>query len=359
MMATRTPPKVLIVEDERIVARDLQGSLIDMGYDAFAIAASAEEAIACAQAKCPDVVLMDIRIKGPSDGIQAADILRKRFSMSIIYLTAHSDAATVDRAKRTEPHGYLVKPVKLAELGSMLEIVLHRRQLDQALREAHERTRALAERLAAVREEERREVAVLLHDGVAQDLFALKLDLGRLKSFVARRPAASKIFEELNLAVSKCMESIRQMANDLRPVALAYSSVFTVIAEHAKHFEERSKLRINVIQTTPFPHLAESIQLLLFRAAQEALTNVARHANATSVDIILRTDGEKVAMEITDDGVGIDEGDTTKPRSLGLLALRERFSALGGDLAMRRLEPTGTSMIVRLPAPLDERTHAA
>jgi signal transduction histidine kinase len=142
-------------------------------------------------------------------------------------------------------------------------------------------------------------------------------------------------------------------------VALAYSSVFNVIAEHASHFEERSKLKINVIQTTPFPALAESIQLLLFRAAQEGLTNVARHAGATSVDIILTTDGERVAMEITDDGVGIEEGGAAKPRSLGLLALRERFSALGGDLAVRRAEPKGTSMIVHLPMPTDARNHAA
>jgi signal transduction histidine kinase len=358
-MTNRLRPKVLIVEDERIVARDLQGSLNDMGYDAFAIAASAEEALACAQAKCPDVVLMDIRIKGPADGIETADILKKQFSMSIIYLTAHADATMVDRAKRTDPHGYLVKPVKLVELGSMLEIVLHRRQLDQALREAHERSRALAERLAAVREEERRDVAVLLHDGIAQDLFALKLDLGLLMPLVTRRAGAKKIFEGITAAVSRCMESIRQVANDLRPVALAYSPVFAVIAEHARHFGERSKLKINVIQTTPFPHLTESIQLLLFRAAQEALTNVARHARATTVDIILRTDGKGVAMEITDDGVGIGEGATSKPRSLGLLALRERFSAFGGDLTIRRSEPTGTTMLVHLPMPRDERHHAA
>jgi signal transduction histidine kinase len=357
-MTSRVPPRVLIVEDEGIVARDLQGSLNEMGYDAFAIAASADEALACAQATRPDVVLMDIRIKGPADGIDTADMLNKQFSMSIIYLTAHADPTTIARAKKTDPHGYLVKPVKLIELNSMIEIVLHRRQLDQALRAALLQSRALAERLAAVREEERREVAVLLHDGIAQDLFALKLDLKRLRGYATRR-RAKKTFEEINLAVSQCMESIRQMANDLRPVALAYSSVFNVIAEHASHFEERSKLKINVIQTTPFPALAESIQLLLFRAAQEGLTNVARHAGATSVDIILTTDGERVAMEITDDGVGIEEGGAAKPRSLGLLALRERFSALGGDLAVRRAEPKGTSMIVHLPMPTDARNHAA
>jgi signal transduction histidine kinase len=358
-MIERVRPKVLIVEDERIVARDLQAALNEMGYDAFAIAASAEEALPCAQATNPDVVLMDIRIKGPSDGIETADMLNKQFSMSIIYLTAHADAISVDRAKRTDPHGYLVKPVKLIELGSMLEIVLHRRKLDQALREALVRAQALAERLAAVREEERKEVAVLLHDGIAQDLFALKLELRRLERLVTRRGRAKKIFEGIALAVSQCMESIRQMANDLRPVALAYSPVFDVIAEHARHFGERAKLKINVVQMTPFPHLAEPLQLLLFRAAQEALTNVARHAAATAVDIILKADDDGVSMEITDDGVGIEDGATTKPRSLGLLALRERSSALGGELIVRRAQPKGTAMLVHLPLRRDENYHAA
>jgi signal transduction histidine kinase len=358
-MPTRSAPKVLIVEDEQIVARDLQGSLVEMGYDAFAIAASAEEALACAEAKCPDVVLMDIRIKGASDGIQTADLLRRHFPIGIIYLTAHSDAHMIERAKRTDPHGYLVKPVKLVELGSMLEIVLHRRQLDRALREAHELTRQLAERLATVREEERRQVAVRLHDGIAQDLFALQLDLGRLKPMAAERADAGKIFGEITRAIGRCMEGIRQIANDLRPVALAYSPVFAVIAEHAMHFEERSNLKINVIQTTPFPRLEEATQLLLFRAAQEALTNVARHARALNVAIVLSTEGGRIAMEITDDGVGIEDGATSKPRSLGLLALRERFEAIGGDLIVRRAHPGGTSMLVHLPGPREERNHAA
>jgi signal transduction histidine kinase len=358
-MTGRAPPRVLIVEDERIVAKDLQASLNEMGYDAFAIAASAEEALACVQATCPDVVLMDVRIKGPVDGIDTADMLNGKFSMSIIYLTAHADAVTVERAKRTDPHGYLVKPVKLIELGSMLEIVLHRRQLDRALREALLRSQALAERLAAAREDERRDLAVLMHDGIAQDLFVLKLDLGRLESLVTRRSGGGKILAEMAALVRQCMESIRQMANDLRPVALAYSPVFDVIAEHAKHFGERSKLKINVVQTAAFPQLPEPIQLLLFRAAQEGLTNIARHAGATTVDIILEADGERVTMEITDDGVGIEDGAADKPRSLGLWALRERCSAFGGDITVRRSQPTGTTMLVHLPAPRDERHHAA
>ena len=84
---------VLIVEDERIVAKDLQQTLNDMGYDAFAIASSADEALMRASEKCPDVVLMDIRIKGQRDGIETASLLRDRFGVPIVYLTAHADEA--------------------------------------------------------------------------------------------------------------------------------------------------------------------------------------------------------------------------------------------------------------------------
>jgi two-component system, cell cycle sensor histidine kinase and response regulator CckA len=126
---------ILIVEDERIVAKDLQQTLSGMGYDAFAIASSAEEAMARASEKCPDVVLMDIRIKGDRDGIQTAAILRSRFNIPVVYLTAHADEATIERAKKTEPYGYLLKPIKSAELRSAIEVSLYRHEMEKRLRE--------------------------------------------------------------------------------------------------------------------------------------------------------------------------------------------------------------------------------
>jgi signal transduction histidine kinase len=138
---------VLIVEDEPIVAKDLQQMLRGVGYDAFAIASSADEAIRRASERCPDLVLMDIRIKGARDGIQTAEILRNQFGVSIVYLTAYADDATIERAARTEPYGYLLKPVKPAELRSVLEIALYKRKVDKSLRD---RERWFAAALRAV-----------------------------------------------------------------------------------------------------------------------------------------------------------------------------------------------------------------
>jgi PAS domain S-box-containing protein len=135
MMLPDRAYSVMIVEDERIVAMDLQQSLTGMGYDAFAIASSADEAVARASERRPDVVLMDIRIKGKRDGIEAAEILGSRFGIPVVFLTAHADDATVERAKKTEPFAYLLKPLKSGELRSAIEISLCRHELEKRLRE--------------------------------------------------------------------------------------------------------------------------------------------------------------------------------------------------------------------------------
>src|SRR5437879_11987712 len=104
MLADRAR-SVLIVEDERIVAKDLQQTLAGMGYDPFAIASSAEEAVARASERCPDVVLMDIRIKGRRDGVETAEILRQRFRVPAVYLTGLAADGAVARAQETERSG--------------------------------------------------------------------------------------------------------------------------------------------------------------------------------------------------------------------------------------------------------------
>ena len=119
--------KVLIVEDERVVAKDLALTIESMGYEVIGSAASHDEAMAiCAQQE-PDIVLMDIRIKGPIDGIDTAAELLERYGLHVIYLTAHADIASIDRAKRTRPHAYLLKPVKPGELQGAIEIAMFKR----------------------------------------------------------------------------------------------------------------------------------------------------------------------------------------------------------------------------------------
>lgn len=127
--------RILIVEDERIVARDIQQSLVGLGYDAFAIASSADEALARIDERRPDLILMDIRIRGSRDGIETATEIRALHGIPVVFLTAHADDATLARAKCAEPYSYLLKPLKLAELRSAIEISLHKREMERKARE--------------------------------------------------------------------------------------------------------------------------------------------------------------------------------------------------------------------------------
>lgn len=129
-----TKAKILVVEDEAIVAKDLQYRLIKFGYAVPAIASSGEEAINKAVELSPDIVLMDIKLKGVMDGIEAAQEIYKRLDIPVIYLTAYADENTLERAKITEPFGYLLKPFKEKELQTNIEITLTKHALERQLK---------------------------------------------------------------------------------------------------------------------------------------------------------------------------------------------------------------------------------
>jgi len=127
--------KILIVEDERITAEDIHDTLVQLGYEVVGMASSSAEAIRQAEQFSPDLALMDIRIKGDTDGIETAKILRQRFDIPVVYLTAHADIETLQRAKDAEPLGYIVKPFQEPELRASIEVALHKQLMDRQSRE--------------------------------------------------------------------------------------------------------------------------------------------------------------------------------------------------------------------------------
>ena len=140
-----TQTRILVVEDESIVALDIQERLESLGYDVPDTVASGEKAILQAGLLRPDLVLMDIHLQGPMDGIEAADHIRRQFGIPVIYLTANADHPTVERAKFTEPFGYVIKPFEERELHTTIEIALYKHQSEHRVRESEERYRLLAE----------------------------------------------------------------------------------------------------------------------------------------------------------------------------------------------------------------------
>jgi PAS domain S-box-containing protein len=135
--------RILIVEDNPVSAKTAQLGLIQLGYDADQIVASGEEAIRMAEQTAPDLILMDIELNSEMDGIEAGRQIRSRFNIPIIYLSSHTDESLVDRAKFTEPFGYLVKPFRAEELRTNIEMALYKHQIERRLAESEDRYRSL------------------------------------------------------------------------------------------------------------------------------------------------------------------------------------------------------------------------
>jgi len=135
--------KILVVEDERITAMNIQNKLIQFGYDVPVVVSSGEEAIKKAAQTRPDLVLMDIKLKGVMNGIDAAEQIRNRFNIPVIYLTASADENTLQQAKVTEPYSYILKPFQARELQTNIEVAIYKHRMDMELRESEERHRIL------------------------------------------------------------------------------------------------------------------------------------------------------------------------------------------------------------------------
>lgn len=128
-------PRILIVEDETIVAFNIQSRLERLGYTVVAIVSSGEAALEQVAMASPDLVLMDIKLRGKVDGITAAEQIRKQFQLPVIYLTAYTDEETLNRAKVTEPYGYILKPFEARDLNTTIEMALYKYQAEKQLRE--------------------------------------------------------------------------------------------------------------------------------------------------------------------------------------------------------------------------------
>ncbi len=137
--------RILVVEDEVIVARDIRLQLVELGYEVVGHATRGEQAVAMAEALRPDLVLMDVQLAGAMDGISAADQIRSRLALPVVFLTAFGGDDSLDRAKQTDPFGYILKPFSERELRTVLEIALYRHRTEARLRESEQRLRTVFE----------------------------------------------------------------------------------------------------------------------------------------------------------------------------------------------------------------------
>ncbi len=350
--------RVLIVEDELIVARDIAQQLIDLGYGLAGSATTGEDAVALACELRPDLVLMDIQLAGDMDGIAAAQIIRAKFAVPVVFLTAFAADDVLERAKLTEPFGYILKPFAERELRTVLAMALYKHQAEAKLLTSTRQLKALSQRVLEAQELERRRVALELHDELGQSLTAIKINLQLSERFKDQSP--SDLNQENIRIVEEALQQVRHLATALRPSMLDDLGLAPALKWIAEQTAQRCGFAVTFHHERVQSRLAGEIETACFRIVQEALTNVARHANARQVDIKLSRDDDDLLLLVQDDGNGFDLAAMRERAvaggSLGVLGMQERATLLGGQLDIDSSPGRGSTLQLRCPWRIQEQS---
>jgi PAS domain S-box-containing protein len=229
-------------------------------------------------------------------------------------------------------------------------------QAHEELRASNERQRALAARMDAIREEERRLIAREIHEQIGQPLAALKLDMSWLRGQLPPGTAEAVVarVRGMEALLDQAVESAQRVSTTLRPAILDELGLEAAIRWQAREFARRSSVTFDVDVPADGAPLAPAVALALFRILQEALTNVVRHAQADNVHIGLVTDGEAAVLTVADDGRGVTAEELDRATSLGIVGIREHAVAVGGEVTITGSPERGTTLTVRVPIRIGE-----
>lgn len=226
---------------------------------------------------------------------------------------------------------------------------------EQALNESQDQLKKFAAHLQNIREEERVLLAREIHDQLGQILVAVKIDMGMLKMNVLKdidKKRSEELhvkFDNLSELIDNTIKTARKIMTDLRPEVLDMIGFIETVRQHLNNFQERHRVTCNLVTTDSHLELSTQQSVALFRIIQEALNNIAKHAKATEVNIVINRHDKKLILEVADNGVGFDQGQKKNHDSYGLIGMKERVFLLDGELSIKSRVGKGTTIQVIVP----------
>jgi two-component system sensor histidine kinase UhpB len=242
---------------------------------------------------------------------------------------------------------------KAIAIEGFLSDITDKKKVEEELKSSLELQHQLTRYVEKVRENERLVISRELHDDLGQALTAVKIDLATIRHNVSDGEVIQKINKVSDL-VAETIKTVQKLTSRLRPQIIDDLGLESAIEWYTKEYEQRSKIKI-ILDLNSEIDIAPEASLIIFRVMQEALTNIARHANATKVIIQLSKNGKNIYLRISDDGIGISEDEIKSKKSFGIISMRERADSLGGAFEINRDENCGT--IVKLIFPLNRTVN--
>ncbi len=249
----------------------------------------------------------------------------------------------------SRPHDWLPTERNLLRaIADRSALAIDRASMNDALREREMRIAELSGHLMHAQEEERKRISRELHDETGQGLMVIRLYLGMLETSVSTRTGKAKIRETLDV-VDRTIEGIRRIIARLSPLVLQELGLIAAVRKEAKDLTKSAGVKAKVSVSSEFGRLPAAVEAAFYRVVQEALHNVAKHANATTVNIEMRREGDQVRLSIDDDGVGIGASPPSSRQTFGMAGMRERIGNIGGKVKVSSARGKGTRIEVNAP----------
>lgn len=397
------PIRILLLEDTSFDARLVKEALAPMGgrYKLSHVE-RLREAIALLDRESFDIVITDLSLPD-SESLETFSRLREKAPrLPIIILSGLNDEKNAENMVREGAQDYFVKghltgdgiaramrhaierkrlqlaleeanldleervmerTAELAKINASLsrEIVEHRRT-GQSLQQVNHRLRALSARMLHIQEDERRQVARDLHDEIGQTLTAANVSVALLRKHAEQDEAFAKKVEGASKLLEQCMHMVHRFARELRPSMLDHLGPYAALQNYIKTFTERTGIKTELESTVSADALDVQQGTVLYRVAQESLTNVYKHAQATRVRIVLRQLPCAVCMEIADNGRASPPPEKLNGAvrgRLGLLGMQERVRLVNGEFAIESVPRRGTTVRVQIPLSPERATEPA
>jgi signal transduction histidine kinase len=365
--------KILVVEDEAIIAEDIAYHLEKMGYAVVDIVATGEEAIEVATTTHPDLVLMDIMLQGEKDGIEAAGQIRTELSIPVVYLTANADESTLQRAKVTGPFGYVIKPFKHKELRATIEIALSRHQAELEVQKALAAAEASRREALDISERKSQYVSMASHE-FRTPLSVIKFSAGMLRDYGEKLSDEKK--QKYLQRIQTATDSMNHLLEEVLTLGRAESGKLKfnpAPVDIVSFCQEFIEVMENGDATQPqlnFINMGDCVpacldEKLLWHILNNLLSNAIKYSpEGGNVSLIVSCFSDKICIQVRDEGIGISPEDQKRlfepfqrasnvggipGTGLGLSIVKRAVELHGGQIAVASEIGKGTTFTVTLP----------